>query len=178
MEHAKSGHKAHMILKINAVVDSPTINLLYEASQAGVKIDLLVRGMCCLRPGVKGLSENIRVISIVGRYLEHSRIFYFLNGGKEEVYIDSADLMPRNLDHRVEAVFPLERPEHVRYICDILDVYMKDSLRARIMQPNGTYKRLKPPDSQDGVDVQIRLMRIATERAARRSSLTTPLPHS
>jgi polyphosphate kinase len=176
MEHAKAGRKAHMILKVNAVVDPPMIQLLYDASQAGVKIDILARGMCCLRPGVKGLSDNIRVISIVGRYLEHSRIFYFLNGGKEEVYLGSADLMPRNLDHRVEAVFPLERPEHIRYICDILDIYLKDNLRARVMQPNGTYKRIKPGSPNDGVDSQVRLMQIATDRAARQFSLTTPLP--
>jgi polyphosphate kinase len=176
MAQAKDGHKARMILKVNAVVDAPMIQLLYEASQAGVKIDLLVRGMCCLRPGIKGLSENIAVTSLVGRYLEHSRIFYFLNGGKEEVYLGSADLMPRNLDHRVEAVFPLERPEHVRYICDVLDIYLKDSLRARVMQPNGTYKRLKPSSLSDGVDTQIKLMEQASARAARAMLLTAPRP--
>jgi polyphosphate kinase len=177
--HAKAGRKAHIILKVNAVVDVPIIRLLYQASQAGVKVDLLVRGMCCLKPGVKGLSDNIRVISIVGRYLEHSRIFYFLNDGKEEVYLGSADLMPRNLDHRVEAVFPLERPEHIRYIYDqVLGLYMKDNLRARIMQPNGSYKRLKPDSPEHGLDTQVRLMQFATERAAKRFSLTTPLPKS
>jgi polyphosphate kinase len=178
IEHAKAGRKARMILKVNAVVDVPMIELLYEASRAGVTVDLLVRGMCCLRPGIKGLSENIRVVSIVGRYLEHSRIFYFLNDGKEEVYLGSADLMPRNLYHRVEAVFPLERAEHVRYVCDMLDVYLKDTLRARVMQPNGTYKRLKPESSHAGVDTQVRLMQIAMERAARKSSLTTPPPRN
>jgi polyphosphate kinase len=175
MEHARAGHKARLIFKVNAVVDPPMIKLLYEASQAGVKVDLLVRGMCCLRPGVKGLSENIRVISIVGRYLEHSRIFYFLNGSKEEVYLGSADLMPRNLSHRVEVMFPLERPEHVRYICDhVLDTYLKDNLRARVMLPNGTYKRIKPSAPEDGVDSQVRLMEVATARAARKHMLTAP----
>jgi len=175
MEHARAGRKARLIFKINSIVDPPMIKLLYEASQAGVKVDLLVRGMCCLRPGVKGLSENIRVISIVGRYLEHSRIFYFLNDGHEEVYLGSADLMPRNLNHRVEVVFPLERPEHVRYIYDqVLDVYLKDNLRARIMQPNGTYKRIKPGSPEDGLDTQVRLMESSTARAARKFSLTAP----
>jgi len=173
MEHARAGRKAHLIFKVNSVVDPPMIKLLYDASRAGVKVDLLVRGMCCLRPGVKGLSENIRVVSIVGRYLEHSRIFYFLNDGKEEVYLGSADLMPRNLNHRVEVMFPLERPEHVRYICDqVLGVYLKDNLRARIMQPNGKYRRVKPSSPEDGLDSQVRLMDTSTARAARKFTLS------
>jgi polyphosphate kinase len=175
IEHARAGRKARLIFKVNAVVDPPMIKLLYEASQAGVQVDLLVRGMCCLRPGVKGLSENIRVTSIVGRYLEHSRILYFLNGGKEEVYLGSADLMPRNLYHRVEVMFPLERPEHVRYVCDqVLDTYLKDNLRARVMLPNGTYKRIKPAAPEDGLDSQVHLMEVATARASRKHVLTAP----
>ncbi len=157
MDHARAGLKAHLIFKVNSVADSAMIQLLYQASQAGVKVDLLVRGICCLRPGVKGVSENIRVASVVGRYLEHSRIYYFHNNGKEEIYLGSADLMPRNLDHRVEVVFPLEKPDHIRHIRDnVLATYLKDNLRTRLMKPDGTYTRLKPQDEQ--VDVQDWLM--------------------
>lgn len=155
IEHAQSGKKAHLIFKVNAIVDPYIIKLLYEASRAGVKIDLLVRSMCCLRPGIKGVSENVTVISIVGRYLEHSRLYYFYNGGQEEIYIGSADLMQRNLDHRVEVLFPLENTDHVRYVRDkVLDTYLKDNTRARVMQEDGTYVRLKSPSEEKAVDVQ------------------------
>ncbi|PWH12775.1 MAG: polyphosphate kinase 1 [Anaerolineae bacterium] len=161
--HARAGKKAHLIFKVNAIVDQPIIQLLYEASQSGVQIDLLVRGICCLRPGMKGISENIRVTSIVGRYLEHSRIYYFYNDGAEEIYLGSADLMPRNLDHRVEVVFPLEKPGHVHYMkTQVLDVYLKDNLRARIMKPDGTYVRIKPDDSP--LDIQQWLMSHRVEK--------------
>jgi polyphosphate kinase len=140
IEHAQQGRKAHLIFKINSLVDPQMIQLLYRASQAGVQVDLLVRGMCCLRPGIKGISENIRVISIVGRYLEHSRLFYFLNDGRENIYLGSADLMPRNLNHRVEVVFPVENKEQIKYLRQyVLDTYLKDNTRARILQTNGTY---------------------------------------
>lgn len=159
IKHAQEGRKAHLVFKVNSIVDTPMIQHLYRASQSGVKVDLLVRGMCSLVPGVEKVSENIRVISIIGRYLEHSRIYYFYNAGKEELYLGSADLMTRNLSHRVEVVFPVERPEHVQYLRDILlDVYLKDNLRARLMQPDGAYKRLKPERSGAGVDVQEWLM--------------------
>jgi polyphosphate kinase len=155
IEHAQSGQNAHLIFKINAIVDPYFIELLYEASRAGVKIDLLVRSMCCLRPGIKGVSENVNVVSIVGRYLEHSRLYYFYNGGQEEVYIGSADLMQRNLDHRVEVLFPLENTDHVRYVRDkMLDTYLKDNTRARVMQEDGTYVRLKASSEDKAVDVQ------------------------
>ncbi len=159
--HAKGGRKAHLILKTNSLVDPDLIKLLYEASQAGVKVDLLVRGMCCLLAGVKGLSDRIRVISIVGRYLEHSRIYYFLNDGNEEIYLSSADLMTRNLDHRVEIMFPVENPAHVRYLRhDVLGNYFKDNSSARIMQSDGSYTRLKPLNKET-FDVQDWLMSIA-----------------
>jgi len=155
IEHARSGRKAHLIFKVNAIVDPCFIELLYQASQAGVKVDLLVRSMCCLKPGVKGVSDNIHVVSIVGRYLEHSRLYYFYNDGMEEIYMGSADLMPRNLDHRVEVIFPVENAEHVRYLRDqMLETYLKDNMRARVMQENGNYKRLKSLHEAKAVDVQ------------------------
>lgn len=161
IEHAKAGRKAHLIFKVNAIVDPYSIELLYEASQAGVKVDLLVRSMCCLKPGVKGVSDHVNVVSVVGRYLEHSRLYYFYNGGAEEIYIGSADLMPRNLDHRVEVVFPVENAGHVRYLRDkVLNVYLNDNMRARVMQENGTYLRLQPPDDQEkAVDAHELLMK-------------------
>src|SRR5271157_728260 len=159
IEHAKKGEKAHLILKANAIVDPEMIQLLYEASQAGVKVDLLIRGICCLRPGLKNVSENICVISIVGRFLEHSRIFYFYNSGKEEIYLGSADLMTRNLNHRVEVVFPVESTEHVRYLRDhVLDLYLRDNTRARLMQSDGMYKRVHLKDGDEPIDIQEWLM--------------------
>ena len=141
IEHQKSGRTGRLIFKMNALEDPPMIRLLYQASQAGVKVDLLVRGICCLRPGVPGVSENIRVISIVGRFLEHSRIYYFQNGGAEEVYLGSADLMRRNLSHRVEIIFPVENSRLVRRLKEILDVYLADQAKARYLQPDGSYTR-------------------------------------
>jgi polyphosphate kinase len=167
IEHAKAGRQAHLIFKSNAIVDPKFIQLLYEASQAGVKVDLLVRGMCCLRPGLKGVSENIRVISIVGRYLEHSRIYYFQNDGVEEIYMGSADLMTRSYEHRVEVVFPLENKEHIHYLRHgMLAMYLSDNTRARIMKPDGSYTRLKPPGDGKKVDVQEWLMGRAQRRKA------------
>jgi polyphosphate kinase len=143
--HQAKGEPARLIFKMNALVDSHVIRLLYQASQAGIKVDLLVRGICCLRPGVPGVSENIRVISIVGRFLEHSRIYYFRNGGEEEIYLGSADLMPRNIDRRVEVLFPLEGQELIRHVRDeILAVYLSDTAKARQMQSDGAYVRRQP----------------------------------
>ena len=142
IDHQKAGRPAHLILKMNSLVDRKMIQLLYQASQAGVKVDLLVRGICCLRVGVPGVSDNIKVTSIVGRFLEHSRIFYFCNGGDEEIYLGSADLMPRNLNRRVEVLFPVENKGLVRVIKDdILATYMKDQAKARHMLPDGKYVR-------------------------------------
>src|SRR5581483_7983531 len=142
IEHARHKRAAHIIAKMNALLDKNVIMALYEASQAGVEIDLLVRGICALRPGVRGVSDHIRVRSIVGRFLEHSRIFYFANGGEEEVYLGSADWMPRNLYDRVEVMFPVLDPllrERMRQ--EILQAYLADTLKARILQPDGTYVR-------------------------------------
>jgi len=159
IEHAKAGNKARIIFKMNSLVDMEMMQLLYQASQVGVKIDLLIRGMCCLRPGIKGVSENIRVISIVGRYLEHSRIYYFQNNGNDEIYMGSADLMPRNLNHRVEVVFPVENKSQVKFLREkMLEVYFKDNVRARILKSDGTYERAKPEANGKRFDVQSHLM--------------------
>jgi polyphosphate kinase len=142
IDHQRESGRGQIILKMNALVDRRMIELLYEASQAGVQIDLLVRGICCLRPGIPGVSASIRVTSIVGRFLEHSRVFYFLNGGKEEVYLGSADWMPRNLNRRVELLFPVEDPTLVRYVRDeLLATYLSEVVKARHMNPDGTYYR-------------------------------------
>jgi polyphosphate kinase len=117
---------------------------LYQASQAGVPIDLIVRGICCLRPGLAGISETIRVISIVGRFLEHSRAYYFLNGGEEEVYIGSADWMPRNLERRIEAVTPVEDPAHRQTLRDILLLMWRDNRQAWELMPDGSYVQHRP----------------------------------
>lgn len=159
IEHARAGQNARLIFKMNSLVDKGMIQLLYEASQAGVKVDLLVRGMCCLRPGIKGVSENIRVISVVGRYLEHSRLYYFQNNGEEEIYLGSADLMPRNLNHRVEVVFPVEDKKHIRYLrAKVLEVYFKDNIRARFLNADGSYTRAAPNSDDKPFDVQSHLI--------------------
>jgi polyphosphate kinase len=147
-KHALASKDARIILKMNALVDPDLILALYKASQAGVKIDLIVRGMCCLRPGVKGVSENISVRSIVGRFLEHTRVFYFYHGGEELIYCSSADWMPRNMHMRVETAFPIDekRPRDQVYNYGLLN-YLADNSRAWIMQSDGTYKRAKPSSS-------------------------------
>jgi polyphosphate kinase len=152
IEHCRDGKEAHMILKTNALVDKPIMKKLYLASQTGVKVDLIVRGICCLRPGLPGLSENIRVISIVGRFLEHSRIYYFLNAGDEEIYAGSADLMPRNLNQRVEVLFPIQDSNLIRHLRDVvLATYISDNVKARIMLPDGTYQRNQDDKKQPRV---------------------------
>jgi polyphosphate kinase len=157
--HAKAGRKARLIFKTNSLADGRLIRLLYRASSAGVKIDLLVRGICCLRPGVPGVSENISVTSIVGRFLEHSRIYYFLNGGAEEVYLGSADLMPRNLDHRVEVLFPIEDERlRMRIKNEIIDCYLADNVKARRMQGDGKYVRPARAKGDPAIDAQAALI--------------------
>ena len=158
--HAKAGRPSGIVAKMNALLDRATIEALYEASKAGVEIDLIVRGMCALRPGVKGLSERIRVRSIVGRFLEHSRIFSFTNGGKPEVFCGSADWMPRNLVERSEAVFPVDDPalsERLRN--EILAAYLADNTKARLLQPDGNYVRAQR--SGPAVSSQERLMQLS-----------------
>ena len=155
IDHARRGEPAHLILKMNSLVDRRMCKLLYQASQAGVKAELLVRGICCLRPGVPGVSENITVTSIVGRFLEHSRIFWFRNGGAEEVYLGSADLMPRNLDRRVEILFPVEDKKLVRRLRDeVLATCLADTVKARRMNPDGTYERVLPEPGEEPLNSQ------------------------
>lgn len=151
----KNGGQGHLIFKINSMVDKKMIQLLYMASQAGVKVDLFVRGICCLRPGMPEISENIQVTSIVGRFLEHSRIYYFKNGGNEEIYLGSADLMPRNIDRRVEVLFPVQDKQMILHIRDdILNNYVKDNTKARNMLPDGSYSRLKPQKDVEPLNIQ------------------------
>jgi len=145
----------HLIFKMNALVDPACIAALYVASQAGVKVELQVRGICCLRPGIPGTSENIRVTAIVGRFLEHARIYYFRNGGDEEVWLGSADLMPRNLDRRVEVIFPVLDPLLRKAITGtILPIQLGDNVKARILQPDGTYARLAPAHGEEARNAQ------------------------
>ena len=147
-EHARAGREARMIIKSNSITDDQMIRVLYKASQAGVSMDLLVRGICSIRPGVPGVSDNIRVRSIVGRFLEHSRIYWFLNGGHEEMYIGSADLMERNLDRRVETLAPVRDPEIVAELRDVvLAAYLRDTERAMVLDSAGQYSR---PDAASG----------------------------
>lgn len=140
------------------------MDALYDASQAGVRIELIIRGTCCLRAGIPGLSENIRVLSIVGRFLEHSRIFYFNNAGNEEIYVGSADWMNRNLDRRVETLFPIEDAQlRLRIRDQILGIYLRDNVRARQLTPDGTYRRLTPEPGENPIDSQELLMHLALE---------------
>jgi polyphosphate kinase len=155
IEHQHKHGNGRMILKMNALVDKKMIRLLYQASQAGVKIDLLVRGICCLRPGIPGLSDNIRVISIVGRFLEHSRIYYFGNNGDECIYLGSSDLMPRNLNRRVELLFPIEDRKMIRHLHDnVLGTYLADNVKAREMKPDGSYVRRQPGPGEEPISAQ------------------------
>ena len=140
--HAKKGDPAHIIAKMNSLCDEELIEALYEASAAGVKIELIVRGICCLKVGIPGVSENISVRSIVGTFLEHSRIYYFLNGGQEEIYLSSADWMPRNLDRRVEILFPVENERLKKEVFHVLEIQLQDTMKAQVKQPDGSYEHI------------------------------------
>ena len=155
IEHAQQGRGGHIRAKMNSLVDPGIIALLYEASQAGVRIELIIRGMCCLYPGRKGLSESIRVVSIIGRFLEHSRIFWFGNGGNPEVYIGSADWMPRNLDRRVEAVTPVEEPTLREQLERLLQVYLDDNRGAFDMQSTGDFTQRHPDGTERNSQLQL-----------------------
>ena len=164
IEHQRNGEQGHLTFKMNALVDKPFIRLLYQASQAGVKVDLIVRGICCLRPGLAGVSENIQVVSIVGRFLEHSRVYYFRNGGHDEILLGSADLMPRNLNHRVEVIFPVEDPRLVRHLRDdVLNLYLTDNVKARRMLSDGSYGLRSPSEGEPPVNSQSWLLRPKAE---------------
>jgi polyphosphate kinase len=174
---AKEGKEGRIVVKLNSLVEESLIVALYEASQAGVKIDLIVRGICCLRPGVPGVSDNIRVVSIVGRFLEHSRIFYFGHGGQPKVYLGSADWMPRNLFRRVEVVFPVLDPALRKRLTDvIIPAYLNDCVKARVLGPDGVYARAVCPPGQEPAQAQFHFRNLARQSASRRLEPKTDKP--
>jgi polyphosphate kinase len=166
MEHARAGRPAHIIAKMNALLEPSVIEALYDASNAGVQIDLIVRGLSILRPGIPGLSSRIRVRSIVGRLLEHSRIFHFANGGEDEIYLGSADWMPRNLFERCEVAFPVKDPAvKARLHDEILPAYLADTVKARLQQPDGTYRRASASTDRPAFSAQDFLIKLAEGKA-------------
>ncbi|MGL4883964.1 MAG: polyphosphate kinase 1, partial [Waterburya sp.] len=165
-DNCRQGKAGRIVAKMNSLVDQEVIQALYQASQAGVEIDLIIRGICCLRPGLKNFSDNIRVISIIGRFLEHSRIFYFHNNGKEEIYIGSADWMTRNLSRRVEAVTPIESPELFQDLQEILGVMLADNRKAWELQSDGTFIQRKPPKESETQSSQDIFMEMALQSAS------------
>jgi polyphosphate kinase len=179
--HQKAGRGGRVIAKINGLLEPAIVQALYRASQAGVRIDLICRGICALRPGIKGISENIRVISIVDRFLEHSRIFYFGNGGDAQVYIGSADWMDRNLSRRVEVVFPVEQPNlKQRLVREIIATSLADNMKARELMPDGSWRRVTPEPGQPRVRSQERFLEIAAQNAVGRllDEQTPPIPYT
>ena len=169
IELAKKGEDAYIIAKMNSLLDKNVIAKLYEASTAGVRIELIVRGICTLRPGIAGVSDNITVRSIVGRFLEHHRLFYFRNGGNESLYLSSADWMPRNLNERVELMVPIEDKRHKERVKGILDLYLEDTLKAHIMRADGSYRKIN--DREYPISAQEELMKAAIENE-RKESMT------
>ena len=169
-ELQRAGRGGRVIAKLNGLLEPTVIQALYRASQAGVKIDIICRGICALRPGRPGLSENIRVTSIVDRFLEHSRVFYFGNGGDPQVYIGSADWMDRNLSRRVEVVWPVEQPDlKQRLIDEVLATSMADNTKARELLPDDRYRRVRPAEGEPAVRSQDRFLELAAASAARRA---------
>ena len=168
-EHALAGSGGRIIAKMNSVCDSDIIKALYKASMAGVRIDLIVRGICCLRSGVENVSENITVRSVVGTYLEHARIFYFHNGGNEEIYCGSADWMPRNLERRVEILFPVENEELKEELRQILQIQLDDNVKAYIQQPDGSYVKARRHSGQESIHAQEIFCQMAYNEAKKRS---------
>jgi len=158
IRHAKSGKRAKIIIQVNAVVEEQSIQALYRASQAGVEVKMIVRGVCCLKPGVPGVSENIEVRSIIGRFLEHARVYAFENGGDREVYASSADLMNRNMFRRVEICFPIENKKLQSRILQDLNLYLKDNTQAWLLQSDGTYQRLRKTEAEESIQAQTVLM--------------------
>jgi polyphosphate kinase len=156
--HAESGKGGLIRMKVNGLTDPKVIRALYKASQAGVTVELVIRGMCCLRPGVAGVSDNIRVRSIIGRFLEHTRVYYFQNGGKDEIYAASADLMERNLLNRVETCFPIESNKLKERMKSELAVYMEDNCQAWDLQSDGSYVRCQPGKGEEAIKAQAILL--------------------
>jgi polyphosphate kinase len=173
-EHAQAGKEARIVAKMNSLEDPGIVQELYEASMAGVEIDLIVRGICRLRPGLAGVSDTVRVHSVVGRFLEHSRIFYFHNAGDPDYYIGSADWMTRNLDRRVEAVAPVEDPDLRAELRTILDVMLEDNRKRWVMDHDGTYEQMRPSEGEPVRNTHRRLMHRAHESVPVEE--TRPLP--
>jgi len=178
-ESARQGLQAHMMIKLNSLVDPEIIDACYEASRAGVKIQFNVRGICCLRPGVPNLSENISVMSIVDRFLEHSRIFYFYHGGDERTFISSADWMPRNLDRRIELLVPVEDKACSRTLINLLHMYLSDTIKGKALQPDGSYKSITAPKEREPVRAQEELYNQAlqAQKQAQQLQRTQFVPH-
>jgi polyphosphate kinase len=164
MRHARQGQRARIIIKVNSLVEPLLIQEMYRASAAGVQIDLIVRGMCCLRPGMAGISENIRVRSIIGRFLEHSRVFFFENNGQPEVLCSSADWMDRNMFKRVEVCYPLQDPKLRERVIKDLEDYLKDNQNAWALQADGCYERISPAEGEAAINVQRNLLMKLSEK--------------
>ncbi len=166
-QHQKNGVKGRIKAKMNSLVDTKVIEALYDASQAGVKIDLMVRGICCLKPGVKGMSENIRVVSVVDRFLEHSRIYYFRSGGEKKVFLSSADWMPRNFNNRFEIAFPVKDPKLKQFVLDvILRTSFSDNQKSWVLHSDGTYHRPRRLESTKPLRSQFAFEDLAASRYA------------
>jgi len=174
VDRAEAGQPAEIQAKMNSLVHEDIIRALYDAARSGVRIRLAVRGICCLRPGLKGTSEGIEVVSVVDRFLEHSRIFHFRNGGDEEVYLSSADWMPRNLDRRIELLFPVESAEGRQKVLLALDAIFQDNVKARRLQTDGSYRRRRPAKGEEPYRAQIELYR-ESKRALERARAVTAI---